>query len=860
MFGKKFQLTPETISIVEEIGRHMPGGFFIYRAEAPYELLYANHAVLDIYACRDLDEFKALTGYSFQGMLHPDDFKAANDSIEEQIALDESGEKLDHVEYRIIRRDGAVRWVDDYGHYTETDAYGGVYYVFISDITEKRARRDSDLAARQALIEALSETYLTVWLISDVEIGEFSFYRKGAMTGDVPPELLDSSGRMHYDRVLAHYVETAVAPPSQDRLRRELTRENLARRLRERPQFSVNFLRKMPDGGERYFRIEFAKVDMPGKRMGIVCGFKDVDVEVREGRAVQEKLREAEQAKTREAEAKQRELEQRLALQAQLLEEERQRAMQKQLITALASDYRSVYYVELDKNEGVCYQSLEGRDNGLQVGEHFPYLETFAAYAKTYVTEAYRDEFLRFIQPDAIREGLKSALVISFRYKVRIGDREFYEMLRFAGVRHPEDRDDHIVHAVGAGMTDVDAETRRALEHNRALSEALTAAENASRVKTSFLSSMSHELRTPMNAIIGLDNIALNDPDVPEKTREHLEMIGASAHHLLEILDDVLDMSRIESGHMLLKSERFSFSEILRELNELVGAQCAVKGLSFACQTGGRLGESFIGDGPKLRQALGNVLDNAVKFTPAGGSVTLRVDETAHFDGKTTLRFVVADTGIGIDKAYLPRLFEPFSQEDASTTSRFGSTGLGLAITKSIVEQMNGSITAESDKGKGSIFTITVTLTDAESETAPETQAESADALAKAELAGRRMLVAEDVEINAEILIMVLSMRDIEAELAENGQIAVDMFSAHEPGYYDAILMDMRMPVMDGLEATRTIRAMDRPDAKTIPIVALTANAFDEDVQRSMQAGLDAHLNKPVEPEVLFETLETLIR
>ncbi len=859
MFGKQFQLSPETISIVEEIGRHMPGGFFIYRAAEPYELLYANHAVLDIFGCRDLDEFRALTGYSFRGMLHPDDFEAVNASIEEQIDRT-AGEVLDYVEYRIVRRDGAVRWVDDYGHYTETDAYGGVYYVFISDITEKRERRDSDLAARQALIEALSEAYSTVWLISDAETGEFSFYHRGSTSGDAPAELLDASGRMQYDLALEYYVETTVAPPDQERLRGELTRENLVRRLRELPHFSVSYLRRMQNGGERYFRIEFAKVDMPGEKLGIVCGFKDVDAEVREGLAVQEKLREAEQAKTREAEAKQRELEQRLALQARLLEEERQRAMQKQLITALASDYRSVYYVVLDRNEGVCYQSLEGRDNGLRVGERFPYLETFSAYANTYVTEAYREEFLRFIQPDAIREGLQAALIISLRYKVRIGDRESYEMLRFAGVRHPEDRDDHIVHAVGAGMTDVDAETRRALEHNRALSEALTAAENASRVKTSFLSSMSHELRTPMNAIIGLDNIALNDPDVPEKTRERLEMIGASAHHLLEILDDVLDMSRIESGHMLLKSERFSFTETLRELNELIGGLCEVNGLSYSFETGGRLGESFIGDGPKLRQALGNVLDNAVRFTPAGGSVSLRVEETAHFDGKTTLRFIVSDTGIGIDGDYLPRLFEPFTQEDASTTSRYGSTGLGLAITKSIVEQMNGSIAAESEKGRGSTFTITVTLTDAESAVPGETRSAVAGAGEKAELSGRRMLVAEDVPINAEILIMVLSMRGITAELAENGQLAVDLFSSHEPGYYDAILMDMRMPVMDGLEATRTIRAMDRPDAKTIPIIALTANAFDEDVQRSMQAGLNAHLNKPVVPDVLFETLENLIR
>ena len=241
------------------------------------------------------------------------------------------------------------------------------------------------------------------------------------------------------------------------------------------------------------------------------------------------------------------------------------------------------------------------------------------AYANQYITEPYREEFLRFIQPDAIREGLKSERVISYRYMVHRHGRESYEMVRFAGVRHPEDREDHIVHSVGACFTDVDEETRQSLLRNQALSDALDAAEQANKAKTAFLSNMSHEIRTPMNAIIGLDNIALNDPDLPDKTRIYLEKIGTSAEHLLNLINDILDMSRIESGHMTLKNEEFSFPKLLEAINTMFSGQCQDKGLDYQCHIKGEVDDYYIGDNMKLRQVLINILGNAVKFTPEGG-------------------------------------------------------------------------------------------------------------------------------------------------------------------------------------------------------------------------------------------------
>ena len=701
---------------------------------------------------------------------------------------------------------------------------------------------------------------------------------------------------------------------------------------------------------------------------------------------------ERETAET-ENRVKQEELEHRLALQEELLAEQRQREQQDKMITALAADYWSVYYLELDKDEGVCYQAHTDLDApGLAVGEHFSYLPSVTAYANQYITDQYREDFLRFIQPDAIREGLNKHSVISYTYMVKRRGRESYETVRFARVQHDDSQRERHIDSVGACFVNVDTATRKAMEQQRALSDALTAAKEANKAKTAFLSNMSHEIRTPMNAIIGLDSIALNNPDLSQETRGYLEKIGASADHLMGLINDILDMSRIESGRLTLKNEEFSFRKLLEAINTMFSSQCQEKGLEYQCNLNSEVDDYYIGDNLKLRQVLINILGNAVKFTPEGGKVELQVERTAQFDGKSTLRFTISDTGIGMSKEYLPRLFDTFSQEDSSTTNKYGSTGLGMAITKNIVEMMNGHIEVTSEKGVGTTFVVTVTLSDSaktdmqgEEEINPgemtvlvvdddpvackhaqlvlekagiasdlassgeqavdmvklrrarmkpynlilvdwqmpgmdgvettrriraEIGHESAiiiltayrwddvleEALeagvdsflakplfaaavldefksalkkkdipaqkeqAKADLAGRHILLAEDIDVNAEIMQMILQMRDVAADRAENGKKAVELFAAHPEGFYDAILMDMRMPEMDGLEATRVIRAMDRADAKSIPIIALTANAFDEDVQRSMQAGLNAHLSKPIQPEMLFETLESLIK
>ncbi|MBR0385354.1 MAG: hypothetical protein IJI05_02250 [Erysipelotrichaceae bacterium] len=289
--------------------------------------------------------------------------------------------------------------------------------------------------------------------------------------------------------------------------------------------------------------------------------------------------REAFEAETR---ARQQEMEQRLALQEQLLQQQQQGEEQEKLIGALASDYRSVYYLELESNQGVCYQARTDM-SGVKAGEHFPYLESVTEYCNHYVVERYRDEFLKFIQPQQIKEALEKQRVISYTYMISIDGHESYEMVKFAGVTHQEDRKDIKDYNVGACFCDVDAETRKSIETNTALNTALQTAEEANRAKTAFLSNMSHEIRTPMNAIIGLNAIASQDPEATPKIREYLQKIGGSADHLLNLINDILDMSRIESGRMIIRNEEFSFSELLSTINTMFSSQCNEKGLEYHC-------------------------------------------------------------------------------------------------------------------------------------------------------------------------------------------------------------------------------------------------------------------------------------
>ena len=657
--------------------------------------------------------------------------------------------------------------------------------------------------------------------------------------------------------------------------------------------------------------------------------------------------------------------------------------MYSNIAQTLARDYVDLYYINKDTEEYIEYQNGEGDAPLAEIrrGWHF-----FSDCKKELAEKVYpedRENFLQAMNRKTLMRALerKNTFVMTYR---QIGEHgPVYVNMKISTM---DDKSYLIM-----GITDVDAEMRETMARNEALSRALQSAEQANMAKTTFLSGMSHEIRTPLNSIIGLERLASNKKNLDEETRGYMEKISSSAGHLLSLINDILDMSRIESGKIVLNKEEFSFKSMLEQISTMIGAQCSENGLNYECNIVGKLDNSYIGDETKLKEVLLNILSNSIKFTDAPGKVKLKVEKVAEFENYSTIRFSIMDDGIGMDKDFIPVLFDEYSQENSKRKTKYGSTGLGMAITKRIVELMGGSISVDSEKGVGTEFVVTVVLQNTEQQddsfdrkldlnilnilvvdddpiegehaklileevgiraesctsgqealrkievqhakhkpynlilmdwnmpgmSGLETSAEimklyknestvvaltaynwddiseeaqsvgvenhitkplftaniieSFEKIArrskmpifkekkKAKLAGRRILLAEDVDVNAELLEDSLEVENIKVDHAENGKVALEMFEKSTSGIYAAILMDVRMPVMDGLEATAAIRALDREDAKKIPIIALTANAFDEDVQLSTQAGMNAHLSKPIEADNLIRVLGELI-
>ena len=393
----------------------------------------------------------------------------------------------------------------------------------------------------------------------------------------------------------------------------------------------------------------------------------------------------------------------------------------------------------------------------------------------------------------------------------------------------------------------VDIRTAQLLERSKALEVQTEMAQVASQAKGEFLARMSHEIRTPLNAIIGMTEIAKRTA-TEEKTLSSLDAVTAASSHLLGILNDVLDMSKIESGKFVLSDESFAFGEAMEEVADIIDQRCAEKSILFEKNFRLALSSGVKGDKLRLKQVLINLLGNAVKFTPDGGTVSLRVIAQED-EGRAAITIWVEDTGIGISPEQKEKLFAAFEQAHTGIAAKFGGTGLGLAISQNLVGLMGGEIVVDSELGQGSVFSFSISL-----EIAELPKAESCK-MAAADFTGKRILLVEDVEINRLILTEMLEETHLLIDEAVDGQDAVNIFADKPVGYYSLIFMDIQMPTLNGYEATRFIRTLRRADAKTVPIVAMTANAYKEDIDRALDAGMNAHLSKPIDMTKVMETL-----
>ena len=668
--------------------------------------------------------------------------------------------------------------------------------------------------------------------------------------------------------------------------------------------------------------------------------------------------------------------------QRERLEQERR---QMELIQALSMDFRLVYFLDLDTGSGYPLQMAEGVEEplrGFRRGRSFQ--KGMDEYIDQAVCPADREVLRRACTLEALGERLSRDKTFYLNYRAMSRQGGAYYQLKAVRAGAWDGR-----RGIVLGVRNVDDATRVELEQKTLLREALSQANRANEAKSAFLSNMSHDIRTPMNAIIGFTVLLAKDAENPGKVREYTRKITASSHHLLSLINDVLDMSKIESGKTSLNVAPFSLPELMEELYTILLPQTRAKEQSFEFQVKGRPAEQLLGDKLHVNQILINLLSNAIKYTPNGGAISLTVEDLAPTAPQYAhLRFVVRDNGIGMSPEFLRTVFDPFSREENSTTSGIQGTGLGMAITKNLVDLMGGVIRAESRQGEGSVFTVELSfalpasldegdfwnrrgisrilVADDEEQVCldiremmedtgvqvayatdgPSAVDEAERAMARGEefhailldwkmpgqsgvdtarqlrekvgreipilvltaydwsaieeeavaagvdaflpkpffvstlrqaleslrtgtaggpapapedaLRGLFFLVAEDNELNAEILCEMLDMEGARCEVVPNGELAVERFLQEPPDKYDMILMDVQMPVMGGYEATRKIRACGHPRAKDIPIVAMTANAFAEDVRHALDAGMNGHLSKPINMDAVRELLGRL--
>lgn len=515
-------------------------------------------------------------------------------------------------------------------------------------------------------------------------------------------------------------------------------------------------------------------------------------------------------------------------------------------VHVLGNSYYAIYLVNYGEK---TYEVIKGSD---YIRSHVPPSGQYAALMDAIcevIEDDARDEFQEHFSAESV------ASLVKDRVRDYGGDfrRRFGDEYRWVNVRVLFDEAFSTSEAILC-FREVDAEKRAQLQERRYLEDALAAARDGMRAKQAFFNNMSHDMRTPLNAIIGLTDLASREEGLSDGTRRYLARIGASGRQLLALINDILDISQMEQGAPILSPERMSITACVRDCAAPFEIQAREQNKEMTVKVD--VTDDWVtGDPVRLGQVVNNLLSNALKYTRPGDSIRLALEQGRAGD-VGSYRITVADTGIGMAPEYLDHLFEVYSREQRFGTVKATGTGLGMPITKNLVGQMGGDIRVESEVDRGTTFVVTLPFAVARDDAAGGT-ADEGDPLER--VAGLRVLVAEDNDVNMEIALEMLEMAGVDATPAWDGSEALEAFRASEPYAFDAILMDMRMPVMDGCAATSAIRALDRPDAATVPIVAVTANAFAEDIVATTVAGMDAHVAKPIDFPALFALLAELV-
>ncbi len=548
---------------------------------------------------------------------------------------------------------------------------------------------------------------------------------------------------------------------------------------------------------------------------------------------------------------------------AQKLREAENERHQREMLQALSIDYSIVCFFDLDSGDGF---TIRVNDDGRGVfgdvfGDFVSMDLCMGDYIDTVVHEDDRESMRCAVNKERLKNELTERSIYYINYRaVRKGVIKYCELKAVRAGAWEENQ------GVVLGLRSVDEETRNEMEQKELLEGALIQANRANNAKSVFLSNMSHDIRTPMNAIIGFTSMAISHIDNKELTAEYLEKIKQSSNHLLSLINNVLDMSRIESGKMQIEEEHCVILDILEQIRDMVQEDVRRKELKLKIDTSGIKDFSVYCDKLKLSQILLNLIGNAVKYTETGGSISVKVKQkpTAAF-GYANYEFKIKDTGIGMSEDFVAHIFEPFEREKNTTTGGIEGTGLGMSITKNFVDMMNGAIDVKSKPGVGTEITVSLNFRMSGSDSTSDALVDGSVCtfgMPKAVKSGvesikdGRILLVEDNILNQEIAEFILSDAGFKTDIAENGRIAVDMLLNSEPGYYKLVLMDIQMPVMDGYEAARIIRGFKNKSLASIPIFAMTANAFAEDKQEALRAGMNGHIAKPIDVKEFIKIVE----
>lgn len=528
------------------------------------------------------------------------------------------------------------------------------------------------------------------------------------------------------------------------------------------------------------------------------------------------------------------------------------------ILAALSHDYDAIYFVDLDNDTFRVVQLAPDKES--IAPDTSVHSKGMQLYIQQRVMPEYKLELLKLSDPDEIKRRFAENKDFAVRYRIVPDEsgRDFYEM-HFVDAGENKGSSFMVF-----GIRCVDETAKDELNRRQLLKDALETAERASLAKSDFLSRMSHDMRTPLNAVIGMTAIAEKNIGDTERVKDSLNKISASGKHLLGLVNEVLDMSKIESGSIDINDERFDLAALLNDLVTMISPQIEKHSHTLNTDFSGIVHTSVSGDSLRLQQIFMNILGNAVKYTNNGGIISVKaVEKPASSSKAAVYTFTFADNGIGMSKEYVRHIFEPFTRAEDPRISKIQGTGLGMSITFNLLRMMNGSIAVESEKDKGSVFTVTVPLklsaAVCESSGTDPSAENKLHSFTQKDYSGKHVLVAEDNALNMEIICEILNMCGLDVTQAENGRVAVERFMESEPGYFDLVFMDLQMPEMNGLEATRAIRGLERPDAATVPIIAITANAFNDDKAASRAAGMNEHLAKPIDFVKLNSILEEFL-